>query len=770
MGKETSPLNNPFIYWRRWLTLLLTWLIFSQASPNLSQQQINALVDFYYATNGDSWRYFPSNTTNPWNVTNPHPNPCQEKWQGVTCSCPTNRCTVIKLELNHRNLSGTLPSSLGDLSTITLFNIDNNHVGGSIPTSVKSLKALTTWVTGSNNLTGSVPEAFGSLLLLSFINMPNNLITYLPEAIYNNTNLRGLFLSNNLIYGTISPKIGNWRKIEVLSLDNNQFYSTIPVSIGNLISLTSLELSRNSLNGSLPSSIGNCNNLTRFVMNYNPITGTLPDSIGNLKNLRTLVIHYNQFFGSLPDSLGGLTKLNILDLGGNLFTGTLPSSFNNLEAMIELHLCPGTFHGPVTFIQSLRYISSLELCYNFFSGNLGALFHNNSKLLHIFELSFGVNQFTGSLPVLENSTITIYDAHKNYLSGNIPDNKHFLTHIYYFEIAENYVTGSLPQNIFESSHIVNINFSLNLFTGILPFPENTSQTINQISLGYNFLTGTISENIGLARFMVSFSVQNNGFTGTIPQGLRHCGPLQTLYLNNNHFIGSIDVLLNQILEYNEYYEGKNISSLVRRLASWMKHVISTPLLPLTEESEQSVHRWVLFPKLKLTTQWTSSLIIIVAIGGIFPPVAMIGCFACIVVIYEQEWIIGKLIEESQRKNQLWIIQRLEDDCKDISNSLQFSIPASLIISCFLFAYILFDTIGDTDGWKVGLIEGVIMVAVPLLLYGGYWIWTKRIVLGSLLDTTGKDIKGADGERPTVELNPMRNNDSVHITGSSLLSV
>ena len=110
------------------------------ASPSLSETY--ALVDLYQSTDGKNWKWKKpySNYGYPWNVTDwPNQNPCSVStpWQGVDCTKQTNSISsVTTLILNDYDLHGTLPTSIGNLTSLEYFSLGSNRLTGSIPTEV----------------------------------------------------------------------------------------------------------------------------------------------------------------------------------------------------------------------------------------------------------------------------------------------------------------------------------------------------------------------------------------------------------------------------------------------------------------------------------------------------------------------------------------------------------------------------------------------------------------------------------------------------------
>ncbi len=88
-------------------------------SPSSPPTDEDALIALYCATDGDNWR----------NRDNWLSAMALNSWHGVTA---TND-TVTGLDLRANNLSGTIPSDLGELDGLTELNLDHNNLSGTIP-------------------------------------------------------------------------------------------------------------------------------------------------------------------------------------------------------------------------------------------------------------------------------------------------------------------------------------------------------------------------------------------------------------------------------------------------------------------------------------------------------------------------------------------------------------------------------------------------------------------------------------------------------------
>ncbi|MCJ7537661.1 MAG: hypothetical protein MUO57_19215 [Anaerolineales bacterium] len=170
---------------------------------DLLQVECEALVALYGSTNGAGW----TNNTN-WLLTT-----TVDDWFGVTVTGGH----ASNLFLNNNQLDGSIPSGLGNLSSLKLLYLDNNQLSGSIPPELDNLSSL-----------------------------------------------EGLSLSDNQLSGSIPPELGNLSNLQYLGLEYNQLSGNIPLELGNLSNLQYLRLNSNQLSGSVPLSFVNLSSLILF--------------------------------------------------------------------------------------------------------------------------------------------------------------------------------------------------------------------------------------------------------------------------------------------------------------------------------------------------------------------------------------------------------------------------------------------------------------------------------------------------------------------------
>ena len=153
-----------------------------------------------------------------------------EEWTGIWVDRLTRR--VVNLHLSGHGLSGTIPTDLGMLTSLTLLSLSNNRLTGTIPAELGGLTNLDTLWLHENKLTGTIPAELAR-----------------PSS------MRQLFLSDNRLTGSIPSELGRLTNLTDLALSDNQLTGVLPRTLGNLTNLTRLSLGGNQLTGCMPASL-----------------------------------------------------------------------------------------------------------------------------------------------------------------------------------------------------------------------------------------------------------------------------------------------------------------------------------------------------------------------------------------------------------------------------------------------------------------------------------------------------------------------------------
>eukprot|EP00261_Vitis_vinifera_P036272 XP_019077515.1 PREDICTED: LRR receptor-like serine/threonine-protein kinase GSO1 isoform X2 [Vitis vinifera] len=244
---------------------------------------------------------------------------------------------VSSLDLSHNKFSGPIPLSRGEsMLDLNYLSLSENQITGTIPDSIGHITSLRVIDFSGNNLTGSIPSTINNCFSLIVLDLGNNNLSgTIPDSIGHITSLQVIDFSRNNLTGSIPYTIGNCSSLIILDLGNNNLSGMIPKSLGQLQWLESLHLNDNKLSGELLSSFQNLSRLELLDLSYNQLSGKVPSWIGTaFINLVILNLRSNVFFGRLPFQLSNLSSLHVLDLAQNNLMGEIPVTLFELKAMV----------------------------------------------------------------------------------------------------------------------------------------------------------------------------------------------------------------------------------------------------------------------------------------------------------------------------------------------------------------------------------------------------------------------------------------------------
>ncbi|XP_074561880.1 uncharacterized protein LOC141818251, partial [Curcuma longa] len=143
-------------------------------------------------------------------------------WKGIACDNTTSH--VIMLDVHYPyDPYASYPDD----------HLSYNNISGGIPLSMGNFSSLLYLDVSYNGLFGGIPDAFGKL-----------------------TSLLLLDLSSNEFYGCIPYVLGNLVNLEELYISDNNISCQIPGNIGKLHNLRYFQASQNNLMGQIPMSLG----------------------------------------------------------------------------------------------------------------------------------------------------------------------------------------------------------------------------------------------------------------------------------------------------------------------------------------------------------------------------------------------------------------------------------------------------------------------------------------------------------------------------------
>ncbi len=508
---------------------------------NCEDLERSALIALYNAGDGGNWT-----GRHNWLTAAP-----VSTWHGVATN---GQGQVTGLDLEDNNLSGTLPSRLGDLQSLSVLDLSNNPgLTGPLPASLVGL-GLTVLRLGGTGLCAPPNPAYQAwLATVGNIRVDNCPADVGPDRValttlYGETggahwkeaanwlseaplrdwhgvetddegHVTSIDLQYNNLQGRLPPELALMDRLEVLRLYGNGLRGPIPPELARLDRLTALELSLNLLTGPIPPELGRLANLSVLDLSANVLTGSLPPELGRLDRLSFLDLRLNRLHGPLPPELGNLRSLGRLELSSNEFTGSVPPELGRLEALTGLNLAVNGLTGPVPpELGRLRNLVALELG-------------------------------------------------RNGLTGTVPPELGQLAALEELDLSTSALTGPVPPELGRLANLEELNLSANGLTGPIPPELGRLANLVTLSLASNRLSGSIPPELGALGKLRTLSLSHNaGLSGPLPRAL-HDLDLAALLLAGTRLCASRDVETQTWLQDIDERRVSTCGDAVARVAS-----------------------------------------------------------------------------------------------------------------------------------------------------------------------------------------------------------
>ncbi len=540
------------------------------------------LVNLYYSTNGTNW-------IDTWDLNEPI-----DQWHGVILN--SNGC-LDSLRLNINNLTGTLPTGIGNLAEPRGLYFGRNNLEGAIPAELGNLSTLVGLNLATNNFIGTLPLELFNLTNLTFLGTTGNPLSGpIPPEIGNLINMRYLYMGQSNLTGTLPEEIGNLTDLRILQIRDTELEGNLPLGLSNLTNLEVLDISSNNFIGNIPAGLSTAPNLTNFRFHYNAFTFDSFDGI----SIPPPFFYTPQ--DSIPLALTGNDVLSC-NAGGNIADNTYRWFKDGVEVAIingnnsftinEL----GTYHCEVTNSivsnsaqngQNLTLYTRERYIYPF--GELPCRMHDSLILVSLYNttngtawdntwnlndpldewhgvilnpngcldsLNLNINNLTGTLPY-EIGDLTeprgLYFG-ANDLEGEIPPTFGNLSEsLVGLNLAANNFTGTIPTDIFSLTELTFLAFSGNAdLIGILPPEIGNLINMRYLYIGNTGLSGPFPPEIGNLSEMIILQMRNCDFSGPLPESFVNMTNLNYLDISGNNFTGTITPDFNDINNSSEFY-------------------------------------------------------------------------------------------------------------------------------------------------------------------------------------------------------------------------
>jgi Leucine-rich repeat (LRR) protein len=512
---------------------------------SITNQTYHSLLSLYDATAGQDWTWDAQQpAATQWSFPCDLSTPCSAEWQGLTCVSSDAVCVITELDLSERNLHGTLPNEVFNLTSLEILILSTNEIRSTLPSTVALLgSTLTQLNLAENSMTGIIPTEIGVLIKLTELYMyDNSLYGSIPTDVGLLMDLIGFELNDNLLSGSIPTEFGLLRNVQYVSLYTNYLSDQFPSEIGLMTALESFDVSVNSLTGNLPNAF--CDHhmsITYFYLSDNAFSGSIPTEIGCLVTLAEFEVYSNELMGIIPTQLGLLSTLTDFDIDTNTISGPIPTEVGFLVLLTKFDASENHLSGSLpSEIGGLGSLKELLMSNNSFSGVLPSELGLLSELISL-DLSYSCIE--GSLPLqLFNSTkVQSLYLVSTFCTGSIPAEMSQLRQLNILDFETCLFSGTLPSKLDGMYSLSLFNLENNFFSGVIPTALTTMNSLETFAVGDNFLSGTLPAEMGNMSSLAYINVRSNQLTGNIPSTLLDCTELEALYVNDNRLIGRLPV-------------------------------------------------------------------------------------------------------------------------------------------------------------------------------------------------------------------------------------
>ncbi|CAI9774195.1 unnamed protein product [Fraxinus pennsylvanica] len=520
---------------------------------------------------------------------------------GVECSNKTGH--VIGLDLLYRSFGdGPIPDTFGELNFLEELRVSGNMFQ-EIPTSLGNLSHLSILLISDNALNESLPHLLRKLSgiaskSLEWINLHyNQLVDSFPD-ITQFSSLKELSLGNNQLKEFHSQRLGRPSSLETLDLSNNKLggslpdlraYSSLqelhvygnqlerlPESIWQLSKLKILDLSSNSLEGTITEyHLSKLAYLDVLDLSYNSLALNTSSDWTPPFQLSSLYLRFCNVGPDFPKWLQTQKSLSYLDMSFASISDTLPTWLWNMPSLSNLNLSSNHISGGIPHLSpNFTGISYLDLSYNNFSGPIP------SFLSHSIKLQLSKNMFSGSIfqlcTTFTHLNLEVLDLSDNQLTGELPDCWMNSSSLRVLNLANNNFSGKIPPTLGHNPRLQILHLRNNNFVGELPSSLKNCTWLRMLDVGGNKLTGTIPEWIGThLTSLTVLSLRFNKFHGNIDPTICYLTNIQVLDLSRNNISGEIPQCFNYFTSLVQKYSSMEGNSFYKFWTSFYHFYLDT---------------------------------------------------------------------------------------------------------------------------------------------------------------------------------------------------
>ena len=431
------------------------------------------------------------------------------------------------IDVSNNQLIGKLQRNIGEiLPNIKYLNLSNNSFEGSLPSSIGNMSLLDIFDVSFNNFSEEVPKELpvGCSKLMILVLSHNNFDGHLDwVTLYNLTRLLVLKINHNQFSGAMPNELPKFMSIVLLDVSNNNMSGKIPTWICNQTGFRGLFMQHNYFEGQIP-----CETTTVVFLDlsHNLLDGSLP--LWSSSQLKHLNLEENIFSGSMPEPFLNMSKLLTLDISDNKLSGSIPSAITKNSLLRILLLGGNHLSGNIsTQLCQLTNITLMDLSRNLLSGTIPHCFGHKLSF-GFFKVEYDPEKFTIDDVGVEVNFVTKYRL-SSYKGG-------ILTYMSGLDLSCNNLTGEIPLELGQLQGIHALNLSHNQLTGSIPKSFSKLTNVESLDLSHNRLSGEIPPQLIELTFLEVFSVAYNNLSGRTPDIKAQFGTFDASSYDGNPFL------------------------------------------------------------------------------------------------------------------------------------------------------------------------------------------------------------------------------------------
>jgi len=151
---------------------------------------------------------------------------------GIPAEAFTNLTELKRLTMGGNAYNSSVPTEIAQLQSLEYLYMDNADLTGDISflADLGSIKEL--WLDTNPTLIGSIPSSIGELSTLQSFSVTNcGLTGEIPTQMGNLAHIQQLWLHGNELTGQIPTEMGNLNRMRIMELEKNQLTGTMPTEV-----------------------------------------------------------------------------------------------------------------------------------------------------------------------------------------------------------------------------------------------------------------------------------------------------------------------------------------------------------------------------------------------------------------------------------------------------------------------------------------------------------------------------------------------------------